>query len=298
MAMKIEPKVGDAFGSYKTGVSGAKNAGVDDKYLAVMTKISSYEANAKQQANQYDVAADTMMDSGKMDPSQLSTAWTNLEGAYNGFNAWLKKFRGLLNGAVDKGKTLPANYKQYYLRPMDILVKELDSMSNAMKIDLKAEEAKVAKLRGQNATAGEAKKRVLEDLHLRVRKGCDDAEANVKKFLLKPSEASFMAAFSSGQAFRTLDTSKQFVQKMGPSFGKEDWYGKLLKLYGDLKPEGIREVGQQKNSTYWEGKYKKFARDGNWWNTTQARVEAQRLMTKELPRWRKFAADVKTLYKP
>ncbi len=300
--MAVEQKIADGFKAFNDGVSGAKGSGVNDKILAIMAQIAKLEAESRQKAKTFDTAEDKLsMRADKLDPAVLDKTWKEAEAAYADFNVYLKRFRGILKAGVAKGEQLrldgPA--KQNFLRPMDILSKEMDAASNSMKLDLKAIEVKVARARGQADTAAKEHQRVLEDFHLRIRKACDDAEANVKKFLNKPTEDTLMAAFSNGAAFRTLGTTQQMMKKMGEKYGKEEWYGKLLKMYAAAGPDGIREVALQKNSDYWKAKYGKFTRgSGEFWNTTQIQAEARRLITKELPKWRKLAADMKVLYKP
>jgi hypothetical protein len=234
---------------------------------------------------QYDAAC-----SPKMDPK---LAIGILEGAYGPLNTALKEINRLFAAVTGLDKGTMNMDEQRRVMLLDAYEKRVSALSNNAKMWVTGKVADLQKLGGTISTRENEMKNDLVQFHLFLRKGADDGESSLKKYISQPNEANLMGAFASSVGLRSLCLYKQQMKK-------------LLEKYPELATKfqvpqdsanRIAPFGNKNTSDFFRARYDPKKLQTNWPGLPAATNEAKKILANDIPLWRVFAEQVKTLYK-
>jgi hypothetical protein len=139
----------------------------------------------------------------------------------------------------------------------EILAKRLTQLSLHAKMTAEQKEVSLKHLAGNPLGDDEKLKKDIRQVYLGIRKGADETDALMKKFLAKPTKENMLEAFSSGTGPRSISASVTYwkqmvVKKLPPTFNPTSKIGHdpehLIKNIFDLT--------QNKGAAFWDDKLK------------------------------------------
>ena len=106
----------------------------------------------------------------------------------------------------------------------EIFIKRLNQLHNHAKMAADMQEKNLRALAGKAMGVDEALKKDLRVTYVGLRKGVEETEALMKKFINKPTKENMAAAFTSGTGPRSISVTvtywKQIVLKKNPTINK------------------------------------------------------------------------------
>jgi hypothetical protein len=176
----------------------------------------------------------------------------------------------------------------------EILAKRLTQLSLHAKMTAEQKEVSLKALVGNPLGNDEKLKKDIRQVYLGIRKGADETEALMKKFLAKPTKENMLAAFSSATGPRSISDAvtswKETVKKLPPPFDAKT-------KFGDADPEKlltkIVDLTQNKGAAFWDAKLKTDKPD---WEAGAKAIANDCL--KNVEQWRISATKMKELVEP
>jgi hypothetical protein len=237
----------------------------------------------QQRAAAYDTAIEGF--SRCKTPADEAKALKNLEAARqkltDGLKENIKSFTVEAKGISPADGDMKAGF--------EVFLGRLGQMVNRAKMETEQRKSLALKAAGKQTVGG----KIVSDIkttYLNVRKGCDETEALMKKFIARPTRENFAAAFYSGTGPRSISVAvtnwKQLVLKADP--------GVANKLTVDpvhlIENPAMWDATQRKDANHWTAKLKM---DQPGWED-RAKKAAQDILD-QVKHWRRVADEMKAI---
>jgi hypothetical protein len=257
-----------------------KNKGKEDgiKKLAVLFKSGK---TLEQRASEYDKAYNA---SDKAKAENADKVLKELLTTRQKFSEGLKKNIADYTAQAKVISPADADMKAGF----EIFIKRLNQFHNHAKMAADQKEKSLRQLAGKGMGVDESLKKDLRITYVGLRKGIEETEALMKKFIAKPTKENMAAAFTSSTGPRSISVSvtywKQMVLKRNPGINKN------LPADPEYLLKHIFDLTQQKGTAFWD---KQVQTDKAGWEDRAKKVAQDCI--KQLANWRRMADEIKKL---